>query len=986
MSDPAGFRSGWQSGQCGSFDPKGSAPVADGSIDATLAGPMFRILGPLDVSTIAADQPDIPPGRHQTVLAALLLEANRVVRVDQLIDTIWYDDPPVTARAQVQICVSGLRSYLGRLDTTAVIVTRPPGYLLTVPKAQLDAHLFTDLVASSDAFARAGQPAEASAAIRRAIELWRGPSLSGTTSRVLQTKAAQWDEKRLNAIETYAELELSLGRHHQLIDEIRGLVDENPLREHLRGQLMLALYRSGRQADALRTYRDGREVIVDQLGIEPSAELRALEHAILRGDEQLLPSPLAAPAPTAAETATVPRELPLDIVDFTGRTDLITRVGDRLLATGPRETPVIVLTGKPGVGKSSLAIRTAHRLVQTRYPDGQLFADLGGTRTEPVTSADILGRFLRALGVPGPAIPDSVDDRATMYRGLLGHRHMLVVLDDAANEAQVRPLLPGGDSCGVIVTSRTRLTGLAGAAVIEVDVMDEEQSLHLLREIIGEERVAGEPAAASALIRLVGGLPLALRVVAARLAARPHWSLAWMRERLADERRRLDELTHGELMVRASLAMSYDGLDPGARRLLRMLSGLDTSSFPVWVAAAMLDVDQFEASDLLELLVDVQMLEIAALDLNGSPRYKFHDIIRLFAREQWELHDSPESRRADVRRVAGGWLAMAREAHRLIYGGEFTVVRGAEVGWMPPASYADQVLVDPLRWLEAERANLCAAVGQSAAAGLDELSWDLAVALVTLFESRCYYEDWERTHSQALVATRAAGNHRGVAALTCSLASLHLSRGRLDAAEELIVPALTTFDELGDARGRALARRNLALLHQMRGDRQLAVVHYDGALADFAASEDPIGQAHVLSQIAQIELDAGDETAAGAHLNEALAICAGIGSRRVEVQVRYRLSSLLLVQGRYVEASEVLTALLGVVRAGRDVEGEGRILHRLGVATAMLGRTEEAGALLREALTARHQIMDHHGVAEVRADLIRFSLGLDQRAPDVARA
>ena len=954
-------------------------PVTDGRLDeGATTDPTFRILGPLEVVTPDAGRSEVPPGRHQIVLAALLLEANRVVRVDQLIDAIWYDDPPATARAQVQICVSGLRTYLSKLDAGAAIVTRPPGYVLLVPKEQFDVHVFTDLMAASDVLARAGRTDEASRSIRQAIDLWRGPALNGTTSRVLQTRATQLDEKRLNAIEAYAELELSLGRHHQLIDEISGLVDEHPLRERLRGQLMLALYRSGRQADALRAFRDGREVLVDQLGLEPSAELRAIEHAILAGDPHLSPDPPPPPAPVAVTALpATPHLLPPDIVDFTGRADLIERVETRLRDGGPRTIPAVVLIGKPGVGKTSLAIRLGHRLRDTRYPDGQLYADLGGTRTEPSTVIDVLGRFLRALGIPGPAIPDSADDRAEMYRDLLADKRILVVLDDAETESQVRPLLPSGAGCGLVVTSRTRMTGLAGAAVVEVDVMDEEQSLCLLREVIGDERVDEEPAAAAALIRLVGGLPLALRIVAARLAARPHWSLAWMRERLADERRRLDELAHGELMVRASLAMSYDGLDADARRLVRILSALDAVSFPVWVGAALLDVDLFRAGDLLEVLVDVQMLEIAALDLDGSPRYKFHDIIRLFAREQLELHETPESRRADLRRVAGGWLTMAREAHRRIYGGDFTVLHGDEPGWTPPPSYTDHVLTDPLRWFEAERANLCAAVAQSAASGLDELSWDLAVALVTLFESRCYFEDWERTHAQALAAVEATGNDRGIAALMCSLASLHLSRSRLDAAEQMIGPALTRFETLGDVRGGALARRNLALLHHMRGDDAAAAAAYDGALADFAASGDPIGQAHVLSQIAQIALDAGDHDGAGVHLGAALEICRGIGTRRVEVQVRYRLSGLLLLQGRHEEAGDILADLLDVVRDGRDIVGEGRVLHRLGVAKALLGRTEEGGRLLREALVARQQIMDHEGVADVRADLARFALSAE---------
>jgi DNA-binding SARP family transcriptional activator/tetratricopeptide (TPR) repeat protein len=946
-------------------------------VDEAADGPMFRILGPLQVCAGGHQDFSITPGRQHIVLGVLLLEANRVVSIDHLIDAIWDDDPPATARTQVQICVSRLRNRLVEAGCEA-IVTRAPGYLMPVRPGQLDAQLFATLAAEADGHARAGRTREAAATLGRAVALWRGPALSGINSHILRAKATELDERRIAAVEAHLDLELALGHHHRLVGELSTLVSEHPLRERLRGQLMLALYRAGRQAEALEAYRLGRELMIEQLGLEPGEDLRRLEASILAGDPalQTADEPVPAPLPVPEPDVVVPFQLPTDIADFTGRGELIDEVERLLVDTADGyATRVVVLAGKPGVGKSTLAVHLAHRLGDGPFPDGQLYCDLGGSRTEPTSAADALGRFLRALGVPGEAIPERTDERAEMYRGLLARRRILVLIDDAAGEAQVRPLLPGSGSSVVVVTSRTRLSGLAGARICDVDVFDADEAVGMLASVVGDERVAAEPAAAEALIRLVGRLPLALRIVAARLGARPHWSLAWMLERLSDERRRLDELAHGELMVRASLALTYDGLEPDARRLLGLLGVLDGLSFPNWVAAALLDADYLDAADLLEVLVDAQMVEVAAMDITGSPRYKLHGLIRLFAREQLERHEPAEERDAAIARVAGGWLALADAAHRRIYGGDFTVLHGDAPRWEPPASYTDRVLVDPLAWLESEHANLCSTVSLTADAELADCCWDLAVSLVTLFETRCYFDDWERTHRVALSAAAKGAHRRGQAAVRCSLGSLHLSRGQLAAAAEELEPALREFEDLADAHGTALTRRNLALLDHIRGTKDRAQEHYTAALAGFRAVGDLVGQAHVLGQSAQLALDRGELARAGTYLADALAICQEVGSRRVEVQLRYKLSELMLRDGREAQAREVLADLLGIVREWGDIVGESRILRRLGQVTVQLGQVDVGEQLLTEALVACEQTMDRAGADAIRGDLAQLTTG-----------
>ncbi|MER6346068.1 AfsR/SARP family transcriptional regulator [Streptomyces sp. NPDC001595] len=945
----------------------------------------YRLLGPLEVRDPQGGPLRIPPGRQQTVLGALLLEANRVVSMDRLIDIVWDDEPPRTARTQIQICVSQLRAGLDRASGEETIQTQAPGYRLQIEEHQLDLSAFTAARAAADAAVARGDDLEASRLLGEALALWRGPALSGTASRVLQIAAAQLDEARLAAREALADVDLRLGRHHALAGELTGLVDEHPLRERLRGQLMLALYRSGRQSEALEVYRRGRETLAEELGLDPGNDLRALQSAILSADPRLLlPDSAPAPEPPRPEEdpppgALAPLQLPRDIADFTGRTREIEQVGALLSEDGGTATRIVVLAGKAGAGKSALAVHVAHLLAESAFPDGQLYRDLGASGAAPATAEDVLGRFLRALGVPGEAVPETLDERAELYRQLLARRRVLVILDDADDGRDLHALLPGSSSSAVLITSRSRLAGLAGAQVVEVDAFDTGQAVAMLREVIGPDRVDAEPEAAEALVRLVGGLPLALRIVAARLAARRHWSLAWMLERLSDERRRLDELAHGEMMVRASLAMTYDGLEPDARRLLRLLSLIDDPAFPTWTAAALLDMDLYTAGDLLEQLVDTQMLEISGIDIDCSPRYRFHGLIKLFARERLEHEDGDEARHAAVERLTGGWLALTAEAHRRLYGGDFTVLHGTGPQWPLPERHVQGLLADPLRWLEAEHGHLVSAVASAAANDLPEICWDLAVSLVTLFEARCYFDDWERTHDIALEAVRRAGLRRGEAAVLSSLGSLHLSRSRLPQARARLEPAATLFEKLDDGHGLALARRNLALLHHIDGEVDSAAVLYRQALEGLRAHGDLAGQAHVLGQLGHIALVHGDEDEAGRRIHEALEVCRATGGGRVEAQLRYRLGELLLRQGRAEEARATLVEVLERVRADQDLNGQARIAHRLGLVERRLGRGEEACERLLEALECHERLRDDRTGAQVRLDLAETLAELGDR-------
>ncbi|HEX5406005.1 MAG TPA: BTAD domain-containing putative transcriptional regulator [Pseudonocardiaceae bacterium] len=946
----------------------------------------FRILGPMEVrGTSGAVR--IPPGRQHVILAALLMDANRIVTTDHLVDALWEDSPPSTARTQIQICVSRLRKTLAEAGVATQIVSRSPGYLVQPPESALDMHVFTKLLTQARSLAAQGTPAETSALLRTAVSLWRGPCLAGIPHRALRTMASRLDEDRLAAIETYLDLDLGLGLHHQLVGELTRLVHENPLRERLRGLLMRALYLSGRQAEALAVYRAGRDLLIEELGLEPGDELRSVENAILAGDTAALqgaaidaPDPVDVAVEPVAPIVDRPRQLAADTADFTGHDDLVTAAETVLVGDETQQAVgVVVIVGRPGVGKSALATHIGHRVAAEHFPDGQLYCDLRGVRAGTDGVADVLGRFLLALGIPGAMVPDGLAGRQELYRTLLAGRRVLVVLDDAATEGQVTPLLPGSSSCAVIITTRSRLTGVPGAHRLALDVLDHDHSLRLLVRVVGAERVAAEAEAADALVRAVGGLPLALRIIGARLAARPHWTLASMVHRLADERRRLDELAHGDMTIRASLSLTHDGLDPRSRKLFALLSTADGLTVPGWTAGAVLDDDSPYPSDLLEPLVDVQLLDVDAVERTGEFRYSYQDMVRLFAREQLAAHGDDGA----LHRMLGGWLAIAEQAHGGVYGGDYTVLHSETPRWHPPAEYVAQVLIDPLDWLDGERANLVAAVGQAASGGMAELAWDLAVTLVTLFESRGYFDDWERTHQDALAATRTAGDDRGVAALLNSLGTLYINRREPDRSRAVELEALAVFERLDDPRGIALCQRDLALLDRQAGADDAAFERYTVALREFTRSDDAVGRSIVLTQSAPILYRRGDVEQAQAWLAEAIDICRAVGYDGGIPHTLRRIGQLQMMSGEFDTAATTMAEVLGMVRDTRDVIGEGYVLCSLGEVNAAAGRHDRARTCFQQALTLRERITDGSGAAVARLELARALLALGESAEAV---
>ena len=917
----------------------------------------FRLLGPLRV-LVSGEPRHVGGPRQQIVLTTLLLEANRVVPVERLIEAVWGEDPPATARAQIQMAVWQLRRRFAEWTDAELIVSYPAGYAIEVPGLSMDMLRFDQAVAAGREAVRRGDIAAAVKMLRDALDMWRGSAAAGVHSRVVEAAVLRLDEQRLGVLEECLDLELRLGRHHEVIGELKELVRAYPLREGLHAHLMLALYRAGRQAEALAAYREAHLVLTEEYGLDPGEQLAALERAILTNDPALNKSD------AVSVMHPVPRQLPAAVSDFVGRDEIAGELCDRLThASGAQgqSVEVIIISGAGGVGKTALALHVAHQ-VRESFPDGQLYARLRGVDGRPIRPKQVLEEFLRSLGVSPTALPEGLGELSAEYRSRLSGSRVLVVLDDVVTIDQIEPLVPGETGCAVIATSRRALAGVPGARRIELDVLDLDASLTLLSRVIGAERVHSEPHAAQRLAEACARLPLALRIAASKLSVRPHWTIDRMLDRLSDEQRLLDELALEGIGVRASIAFSYRELSKSAQRLLLLSSMLGATDFSEWVAAPLLETDVDAGADTLQELSEASLVVIEATVV-GQPRYRLHEMVRIFAQEMLAREVPLEERVEAQTRLLRAWLFMAREAHSRSYGGDYTMLHADCDLWQIPDWVVVDIMSKPMDWFAAERANLVTAVELAAQLGQPDLCWDLAITSATLFEARGYTDSWAQTHAIALEACRASGNRRGEAAMWYSSGELALFEDRNSDAEADYAAALEYFDEVGDRHGRGLTLRSLALIDRIQGRLDTAVSRYNEALRDLKAVGDRIGEVHVLEGMAQVHLDRGEHESAGRRLSEALDICLAIGATRPEAQVRHRLGYLYLAQEHYSEAEHEFSA----VRSATALIGDpvGTTYAQLGMGLVHLARDEWASAdnALREA----------KAVAESSGD--RLSLG-----------
>jgi len=909
----------------------------------------YSLLGPV---TVWDGERDVTPGpaKHRALLAALVLGAGQVTTVERLVTVVWGGEPPRSAEAVLRVYVSALRRVLGA-DT---IRTTRGGYLLAAEPEQIDVRRFEAMVGDARRLAEAGGAAEASARLREALALWRDEPMADLDSDELRRNAAvRLTELRLAALAERIDLDLALGRHREVIGELRRLVVEFPLREQAWVQLLLALHRSGRRSEALEAYQQARATLVDQLGLEPGADLREMHEKVLADDESVgWGSPAAPP----------PRETPPDIADFTGRQQVLAWITGAI--DGAAGAPVhLVLHGPAGVGKSAAAVHAA-RLLADRFPDGQLYAQLRGG-AGPVPPVVVLENLVRSLGGAQLTVPDDLAGRVRLFRTLLGSRKALVLLDDAADETQVRPLLAAAPGCATLVTSRSGLTGLEGAAAYHLDTLPPAEAVALLGRLVAPDQVAAEPAAAQEIAQLCGGLPLALRIAGARLARRTGWTLGYLARRLADERHRLDELSAGDLAVRGSIELGYQGLDVTEQRLFRRLGALSAPDFAPWAAAALLDVPEPVAERLVDALVDAGLLQPFGVDAAGQQRYRFHDLTRLYARERAEPQWTPLARRV---------LELTRRARALLVprepgSGETTRIGG------PTLRVGTREIRESADWLAAERRFLVATVGDLHQAGLAEPTWRLAFYLAPFLESRAHLDDWRGTHERALDVARSAGQRRGTALVLRGLGDLHRIEGRLDAAAEALRESL---DLLTDDRAEeARSRYRLGWVELANDELAAAEACFEGALETFRRFQDARGTADALRGLGVVHGRRGRTAESAECLSASAARFRELVDPRTEAAVLRELSLAQLARGELGAARASIERALANLRRLADRLAEAHALVTLGQLSLAEGSVEAARLAADQAREVCEEYGDRRGVAA--ADDLLASIGQDVR-------
>ena len=940
----------------------------------------LRVLGPVEIPAAGARAPS-PPPQQRLLLGMLALRAGQPVPVAELIDAVWDDQPPRSARGSLQALVTGVRRALarvpgGRLDRCGET------YRLQVEASRVDVHRFRLLAAAGRA---AADRRAAVAAFDQALALWRGPALADVPVTAAVTAAASMlAEERLSVTQDRLTALLACGMERQAAAELPGLLAEYPLAERLAGLLIVALYRLGQRDGALRVFRGIRDRLAGELGVDPGPELQALHHRILTGDPDLAGAQDLAAARQLTPVwrgahdgvRVVPRQLPAVPPHFAGRMaelkaldELVSRAAD-----GDGRGAVWVLAGPAGVGKTSLAVFWAHR-VADRFPEGQLYVNLRGFAPEgrPVTATEALRGMLRAMGAALAQIPESLDAQAALYRSMLAGKRMLVLIDNAADAGQVRPLLPGGTGCAALVTTRSQLTGLValeGAHPLFLDVLPVAEACELLVGRLGAQRVMAEPAAATELAGLCAGLPLALSVAAARAAARRSFTLSALAAELRSDEGRLDALgtEDGDGSVREVLSWSYRQLSGPAARMFRLLGLHQGPEISATAAASLAGVGVPQARRALTELASAHLVAESTPD-----RFGFHDLLRAYACELAIADCADAERAAAVRRVLDHYLNTANAACPLLYPARDPLVLGKAA----PGTTPDRVTsrAQARAWFAAEHQVLLAATAKAAAAGFDAHAWQLPAAFSEFLDREGHWHDLAITQRTALAAAGRAGDRVGLAHAHLGLAMACLRLRCYEDGRDHARRAIAGFRELGDRAREARSRIFLGTACGEQGQHAAARRHTEHALRLYRAIGHRAGQAHAITNLGWHAAARGDYQAALGCCQQALGLHRELGNALGEAHswdytgyVRDRL-------GQHDDAVDCYRRALALLRQVSDRSEQAGVLTRLGDAHRALGDRAAAREAWQQALAVLDDLHDPDAAqVESRLDDLRAAL------------
>jgi len=904
----------------------------------------FGILGPLEVR-LDGTLVRVGGPRQRALLALLLCHANTVVSVDQLTEELLRDQPAESAERMLRVQISRLRKVLA--DGAPRVLARPRGYVLRVEPGELDLEVFEQRVAvGRDALAQ-GDPGRAAVLLGEAESLWRGRPLADLEFEPFaRFEIQRLESLRLLAVEDRIEAELAIGQHAGLCPELERLVAEHPLRERLRGQLMLALYRSGRQAEALAVFHDTRRILDAELGIEPGPALRQMHERVLAADPVLdLPAPAAATA-RGAFTAAATRSLPRDTASFTGRQAELARLLGAMdgLAAGSGVVGIHAIDGMAGIGKTALAVHAAHRLAG-RFPDGQFFLPLHAHTPgqRPVEPTDALASLLLTAGVAAAAIPPGLEARSGRWRDQVAGKKILLVLDDAASHDQVQPLLPGTAGSLVLVTSRRRLAALADAAQISLDTLAPGEAAILLARLAARPGLVAEDAAVGEITRLCGYLPLAIGMLAGQLRNHPAWACERLAAELAAGQDKLAMMRAENLSVAAAFDLSYADLAPGPQRLFRRLGLVPGPGIDAYAAAALDATVPDAARRHLEELYDQHMLTEPA-----PGRYQLHDLLREHARALTAA-DDPADSDAAVGRLLDYYLhtALAASQHITIQMTPIPPLPAArQPGSVPQLSTPAQAAA----WLESEHANLHAAVGYAAGCGRFQHAIAIPAVMADFLDARGHWDQAAALHQLAHTAARQAGDRAGQAGALTNLCAIQANTRNHRAAVASATQALALYRELGDRAGQANALNNLGIVQRLSGDYQAAAASCRQALELFCELDHRFGQGDALQELGAVHSQTGNYAAAAEGLQHALTLYRDIGHRLGQAGALIQLGVVQMQTGDLTAAAERLQQALTLSRNIGYRLGQGEALYRLGTVQRLTGDYPAAAASHHEAL------------------------------------